>query len=281
MEAYCQSEAGSRSVTALVTLADLYRLAGDLERAGQWIARAQRLDANHQAVVHARFLWLVSQQRWAELAHISTAYLSAQEQDPKTVVRAASTLLSLEPADLKKEGVRLFAHAVTLAPSSTEARLGLASGLYQTGDAQGAEKVYRQLLEQHPEDVRVLNDLAWILQEHAQRYADALELANKGLRLAPGDLHLLDTRGTILSNLPERLADAKTDFEELVRLSAADGRRQAKALLQLGRVCAKLGDLPQARRYLEGAMNLDRKAPVLTPEERSEISRMIDVKGNS
>jgi tetratricopeptide (TPR) repeat protein len=219
----------------------------------------------------------VSQKRLEELANISSAYLSAKEQDPATVLRAASTLLSLDSMDLKKEAVRLFEHAATLAPTSLDARLGLASSLYQTGDAEGAEKNYRQLLEQHPDDIRALNDLAWILQEHDQRYADALELANKGLRLAPGDLHLLDTRGTILSNMPDQLADARSDFEELVRLSSSDVRRQAKALLQLGRVCARLNDFVQAKQHLENAMDIDKKNHVFTPNEQSEISELNSV----
>ena len=275
LEAYCQSEKGSRSVVALVTLADLYRLSGDMDRSGQRIAQAERLDAKNLTVVHARFLWLVAQKRYEELAHISSAYLSAKGQDSTMLLRAASMLLSLDSMDLKKEAVKLFEHAATLAPTSVDARLGLASGLYQTGDAEGAEKVYRELLEKRPDDVRVLNDLAWVLQEHGQRYADALELANRGLRLAPGDLHLLDTRGTILSNLPDRLADARKDYEELVRLSSSDARRQAKALLQLGRTCVKLSDLPQAKRHLENAMGIDQKMQVFTPDERSEISKLI------
>jgi len=274
LEAYCQTKEGSGSVVALVTLGDLYRLAGDAEKAGQWIERAERLDSSSQAVVHARFLWLVSQKRFEDLAHISSAYLSAKDQDLTTVLRAASTLLSLDSMDLKKEAVKLFEHAATLEQTSLDAHLGLASSLYQTGDAEGAEKTYRRLLEQHPDDIRALNDLAWILQEHDQRYADALELANKGLRLAPGDLHLLDTRGTILSNMPDRLADARRDFEELVRLSSSDAHRQAKALLQLGRVCAKLSDISQARRHLESAMDIDNKNHVFTSNEQSEISEL-------
>jgi len=210
LEAHCQTKEGSGSVTALLTLADLYRRAGDAERARQWIGRV-----------------------------------------------------------------------AALAPTSLDARLGLASGLYQTGDAEGAQKIYRQLLEQYPDDARVLNDLAWILQEHDQRYAEALELADKGLRLAPGHRNLLDTRGTILLKVPDRVADAKSDFEELVRLSSSDPRRQAKALLQLGRICAKLDDLTQARQYLENAMVIDRKNQVFTPDERSEISRIIEMKGGS
>jgi len=67
-----------------------------------------------------------------------------------------------------------------------------------------AEKIYQELLEQYPNEIQILNDLAWILQEHYHRYAAALELANRGLRLEPDELHLLDTRGTFLSNLPDK-----------------------------------------------------------------------------
>jgi Tfp pilus assembly protein PilF len=106
-------------------------------------------------------------------------------------------------------------------------------------------------------------------------------LADKGLRLAPKDLHLLDTRGTILLNLPDRLADAKSNFEASLRLSSSSPRREAKALLQLGRTCAKLNDLAQAKQYLENAMDIDKKVQVLTPDERSEIARIIQMKAGS
>jgi tetratricopeptide (TPR) repeat protein len=280
LETYCQTKEGSSSIGALITLADLYRLAGEADPARQWIERAEKLAPKNQAVVHARFLWLMSQNRLDELSRMVPAYLSAEGQDLTTVVQAASILTSLDSIETKKEGVKLFEHALSLAPTSIEARLGLASSLYQTGDVERAEKMYRELIAQHPDSIRALNDLAWILQERYQRYADALDLANKALRLAPGDAHLLDTRGTILSNMPERLADARRDFEELVRLSSSDTRQQAKALLQLGRLCVKLNDLPQAKQHLQTAMEIDRKTPVFTTDERAEIAKAVqpDVK---
>lgn len=281
LQMHCQTQEGRGSIPALITLADLYRLAGDAERAMQCIERAERLGSNNQAVVHARFLWLASQNRFEELLQISSKYLSAVEQDPMKLLSAASMLISLDSMDHKKEAVKLFEQAATLAPTSLNARLGLASSLYQTGNLQRAEDIYQELLEQHPDDTRVLNDLAWIVQQHNRQYADALQLANRGLRLAPDDPHLLDTRGTILSNMPDHLDDAKSDFEKLVRLSSSDDRRRAKALLQLGRICAKLGDLPQARQCLENAMDIDQKLRVFTPSERSEISEIIGVQGGS
>jgi tetratricopeptide (TPR) repeat protein len=275
LETYCQTKQGSSSVAALVTLADLYRLTGNTDRSKQWIDQAERLDSSSQAVIHARLLWLVSQNRFEELKGISSAYLSAKGQNPTILLRAASILAASNSMDLKKEGLKLFEHAATLSPTSVDIRLGLASTLYQTGDAERAEKIYREVLGQHPDNVQALNDLAWILQEHYQRYEAALELANKGLGLAPDDTHLLDTRGTILSNISDRLPDARKDFERLVQLLPSDTRQQAKALLQLGRICAKLNDLAQAKQHLQKALEIDRKLNIFTEDERSEITKIL------
>ncbi len=275
LEAYCQTEKGSGSVPALVTLADLYRLVGDMEKAQKMIGRAEGIDPKNQAVVHAKFLLLVAQNKFEELKQISSAYISAKDQNPDLVLNAASVLVTLDSRELKEEGLKLFEHVVSLSPKSLNARLGWASTVYQMGNIERAEEMYKELLEQYPGDIRILNDLAWILQEHNQQYAEALELANRGLDLAPGDLHLLDTRGTILSKMENRLDDSKRDFEKIVELIPSDSREKARALLKLGRICVKLGDLNQAKEHLKHALEIDQKYDVFTPAERTEIAGII------
>ena len=282
LDAYCQTKEGLGSVTALVTLADLYRQAGDADKSKQRIEQAERIDPANQAVIHARLLWLVSQNRREDLKGISSAYLSAKEQNPTMLWRAASILVALNSVELRKEGLTLFERAAALSPASVEAQLGLASTLYQTGDTERAEKTYRELLTQHPDNVRALNDLAWILQEHDQRYDAALELANKGMTLVSDDvhlMHLLDTRGTILTNMADRLADARNDFTRLVQMYDADTGEKARSLLRLGRVCVQLKDLSGARQYLQNALEIDRRLNIFTPDERSEITKIIDQAG--
>ncbi len=276
LKTYCQT--GSGSVYALVTLADLYRLSGDMDQAKSWIEQAEQIAPNSQTALHARFLWLVAQERYKELENISSAYISAKEHNPTTVLTAALVLTTLDSMTLKKEGLKLYDHAATLSPLPKDARLGLASTLYQTGDTERAKNAYQELLKQYPNDIQSLNDLAWILQEHDQDYEAALDLANKGLRNQPDEPHLLDTRGTILSNMPNRLTDAKRDFQRLVDLAdltPADTPRQAKALLQLGRICAKLNELDQAKQHLERALEIDRKINIFTPDERTEIKKIL------
>jgi hypothetical protein len=49
--------------------------------------------------------------------------------------------------------------------------------------------------------------------------------------------------------------------------------------LQLGHVCVKLNDFPEAKRRLQTALEIDQKANVFTTEERSEIRRIMEQTG--
>jgi tetratricopeptide (TPR) repeat protein len=278
LQAYIKTQEGSRSVPVMVTLADLYRLKGDMALAQETIEQARLIDPDNQSVTHAKLLLLIAQKRFDEIQDVSSAYLSIKEPNPPTMIAAASILASMEPIALKQEAVKLFEKAASLSPSLPGARLGLASTLYQIGDIQRAKQVYRKVLEKYPNNIQALNDLAWILQEHEQSYEDALKLANIGLRVSRDEkdrLHLLDTRGTILSNMPDRLADARADFRTLVDVSPNDTQQKVKALLKLGRICVKLDDLVQAKQHMQNAMDIDKKINVLTPEERSEINKIL------
>ena len=188
---------------------------------------------------------------------------------------AASVLASAKSKQYVAEAVRLYEDVVKAVPTSTEARLGLASAAYLADDADRAKGIYGQLLKQNPLNVRALNDLAWVLQEHDHDYEAALELADKGLALAPGNRNLLDTRGVILSNLPGRLEDARKDFEKLLGIAPADSEARAKALLRLGKACARLKDQAAAEQYLREALRIDARKDVFDPEERSEIRDLI------
>ena len=103
-----------------------------------------------------------------------------------------------------------------------------------------------------------------------------MKLANRGLTLSPNDLDLLDTRGTIQSNIDDRLEAAKADFEKCVELSPSDSRQKAQAFLKLGRICVKLNELAPARKSFKNALEIDQKINIFTPEEKSEIDRLLN-----
>lgn len=275
LEVYCQTQQGRPSISALTTLADLYQRVGNLNKSNDTIQRAEQLAPKDQAVVHVRAMWLVRQARFSDLREISSDYVRAQGQNPARVLRAAETLLALEAEELKTEAVQLFRHAVSLAPQSSDARLGLASSLYQTGEPKGAVQVYRDWLDQQPESSRALNGLSWILQEHYQQYDEALALIDRAIDIEPDGVHLLDTRGTILTKIAGRLPEARRDFMRIHRLTKPGQPRQVTNLLKLGRVCVQLNAPGQALQYLDRALTLNKDMGVLTPEQHREIAGLL------
>ena len=89
----------------------------------------------------------------------------------------------------------------------------------------------------------------------------------------------MDTRATILANLPNRLADARSDFALLAERLPAKTREKARTLLRLGRLCLKLNDPAQAKRHLQNALEIDRETSVFSADERLEITTMIQESG--
>ena len=275
LEAYCATDEGKKSVVTLLALSELYRAGGEMAKSSRRIDQAAKLQPKSPDVIRARLAWLATAGKFGEIAKLISTYLTEEKPDQRVILSAAGMLASSEAAVDRKEALKLYERLAAAWPNVLEVQLGLASTAYQTGDADRARKILRSALEKDPNNVRAMNDLAWILAEKFLRYKEALKLADKGMGLAPGDLNLLDTRGTILSNLPGRFTDAKTDFEALAKSVAAGSPRQAKALLQLGRVCVKLKNLAEARQHFTKAAEIDRKHNVFSAEERSEIEKTI------
>ncbi|MEJ2704368.1 MAG: tetratricopeptide repeat protein [Sedimentisphaerales bacterium] len=263
------------NVPTMVSLAEAYRLSGDLDRSEQWIKRAEQLDPNNPTVFGTRCLWLGSKKRFEELTRIGSTFVSTKEQNVQKVLNVASILSRADPIEFKREAVKLYEYALTLSATGIDVNRSLALTLYQIGNAERAKRIYRELLEQYPDNIQVLNDLAWILQEHDRSYEAALELANRGLKIGPDDEHLLDTKGTILLNMKDRLVDARKVFETLEQSSPPSSPRQAKTLLKLGRICAQLNDSVRARQHLKRALEIDQTTGTFTPDERAEIARIL------
>ena len=101
-----------------------------------------------------------------------------------------------------------------------------------------------------------------------------MDLANKGIQLAPGNIHLRDTRGVIFSNMPGKLNEAREDFQQAVELAAPASPAAANALLKLARVCARLEDWTLAADYARKAKQIDSQEGLFSPQQRAEIDKL-------
>lgn len=273
LKRYTSQEPGRKDKVALLTLADLYRNAGDLEEAGKWVDRAAEVAPGDADVVRGRVLLCGERKDYEGLLGLIEEYRKSKRVDPKVLLSAASVLSgSREHA---RKAMPLVEQAVEIAPAMIEAKNGLAVLAYQLGDVERAKRVCREILEQDPTNVQALNDLAWILAEKDKDYDRALELADRGIALDPRQPNLLDTRGVILAKLPDRLEDARADFAKLVEVAREGSRLHVRGLLWLGRLSQRLGEVAKAKDYLERARKLDRDARVLSGEERNDLDSLL------
>ncbi len=275
LEAYGQTDQGKRSVDTFLTLAELYRTKSDSAAWARQIDRAEALAPNSPAVATARTIWLASSRQFDKLERAIEDYRRRNPTDLRTVVVGATALASSGSKDHLLKAQELFEAVVAADPTQVDAQLGLGAVIYHRGDLDLAEKMYRKALELSPGNVRAMNDLAWVLADGKRDYRTALELVDKGVRMAPADANLRDTRAKILCQLPGRLSEAREEYARSVEYSAPNSRARVKALYRLGGVCRQLKDEVQARKSFQAAIEMDRKVGALTPEERADIAKTL------
>jgi tetratricopeptide (TPR) repeat protein len=279
LEAYRQTEAGRGSVGVLLALADLYRRADRLTECGERIEQAAKLGPDHPGVAEQQLLRLNVAKQFDGIVSLVSSLTTQKNVNARIFVMAAQVLRVPGAEAYRKEAEKCYKETLRRDPLSIEALRGRASLAYEQGNIDDALEHYAKVLEMHPYSPQALNDMAWILSESKREYKRALELANQGVSLAPDDDHLRDTRGVILMRL-DRPQDARKDFERFAQLNPPDTPRRAKALLQLGRACAKLKDFVQAKKHLDEALEIDRQKPVFSPQERSEINQLVQTQAN-
>ncbi|MCH7872968.1 MAG: hypothetical protein IID33_14835, partial [Planctomycetes bacterium] len=123
-----------------------------------------------------------------------------------------------------------------------------------------------------------LNDLAWCTYETAASTADyeaALAIADRGVKLAPENPYLPDTRGEILAKLPGRLDDARTDFQKRLELVAQDDSARAETLRKLAGICLDLNDAEAGQRHLDELERIHRNnSDAISDQERELLAKL-------
>jgi putative PEP-CTERM system TPR-repeat lipoprotein len=130
-----------------------------------------------------------------------------------------------------------------------------------TKDGAGAASAYRAALEIEPDNVIVLNNLAWLLNEQGR--SEARELAERAYRLAPLNASVVDTLGAIVLKQGDA-ARGVALFRQATNLAPQDPQMR----LNLARALAKSGDKAGARREIEQVVSRDPRAPVKAEAEQ-------------
>jgi tetratricopeptide (TPR) repeat protein len=192
----------------------LYQESGDSAKAGEWMEYAVRAAPDSALARLGVAAWLLDQNR-AEEAR--THAVEAAQLDPRSV--AARRLL------------------------------GLAERASHHLDR--AREIDQVLAREAPEDPWVCNELALVLAEQPDdaRHREALELAERNARRAPGSAEALATLGRVYHRLG-RLDEADAVLQAVV----ASGHASSDALYTLARVRADRGRAGDAPALLKAAL---------------------------
>jgi tetratricopeptide (TPR) repeat protein len=118
------------------------------------------------------------------------------------------------------------------------------------GRYEKAQAAYQQVLDELPNDVNVLNNLAYLLARHLDQPQRAIELAHRAADQNPRNVQVLDTLGWAYyqaGNLPQ----ARATLQRSVALQPLSHNQ-----LHLGRVLMELGLTDQARARLQAAQKM-------------------------
>ena len=123
------------------------------------------------------------------------------------------------------------------------ALLGQARALELLADEQGMVKAYEQVLQQDPDNIQALNNMAYALADRFKRFSEALIYAERARQIERPTAEVLDTVGWVYS-LNDRDAEAESIFMEALRIDPDS----LPARFHLGMVYKKLGRTEEARK---------------------------------
>lgn len=270
LEMISANEASRKFPGIWLMLSDLYRFKGDVETAEKRLETARQLDPEGEGVLVGHMNMLAVRKDFAGLARWLKERRSTHPGDARILLGGASILTTAESSEHLQSAREIVEALLATQPGLADAYLILAHICYAQKDMKSTQAAYERLLKIDPDNWEALNDMAWITCEEGGNAMAGLALANRGLEKHPGNVHLLDTRGVILTKLG-KLAEAERDLQQCIVLAKDTPRTQAGALLHLARVQLQKGAKSDCARSVREAKSLDARQRVLSPSERAEL----------
>ncbi len=183
------------------TLANALAEAGHLDEAQAQLDEAARLDPKSAFLQNSigdfnlkRRKWDLAQQAYAKALAIDPHFVAARIGEGDVFVAQKNL----------EQALASYHAALQSAPKSTTAYVKIGVLQELQGHWNEAEQAYRKALTIDPKLVIAANNLAWILNEHLKKSAEALKWATSAATLAPKDFNTQDTLGWVLRSNGDR-----------------------------------------------------------------------------
>lgn len=278
LESYLGGEMSADRLPALLALTDLLLKSGNTAAAQERIHEAEALRPRSREVLSLRMRLLFELKDFDVLAKLLEEMGARQPADAPLLVAGAGLLSASHRSEHLAASMRVAERLIEAAPDNAARYELLAQIAYRAADYDTVIGAYRKLIELKPHHARSLNALAWILCENKNDPEAALAFADRGILFHPDDVHLLDTRGVVLTRLG-RLEEARKDLQRCIQLADTVPGTKAQALMHLGHNWIQQGDTTKAKTYLDAAKKLDKKQQGLPAAARANLDALINSVG--
>ena len=242
-------------------------------------------EPNDPTPLLAQVQLLRDDQLWSELSQKVTDWYQKHPEDSRTPIIIARNLMATGGSQGKKVPEDVLRQARKTAedilqmilkddPECAEAISVLALLLEMTDRSAESAIMYQRLLILQPDNLIAINNLAWIMCEKQSKFKQSLELAQRGLKIAPNYIDLIDTRGVVYYRLGE-LEKAIQDFTECIRLYPSTAPTAAASRFHLARAYAEFGQKTKAIQYLNQALDLQNRIGGLSTAELAEAQNLL------
>jgi len=266
-------DASTRRRCSIALAVALYKN-GNKEEAQKEFDSLLASEPNDPAPLLAQTPLLRDDRLWDQIVQKVTDWRRDRPKDNRTPVSIAKDLMSGD-GEAKKAAEDILAMILKSEPDCTEAMSILGILLQGTNRSEESAKIYERLLTLEPDNLIAINNLAWIFCEEQGKYQQALELAQRGLKIAPNYIDLIDTRGMAYYRLGQ-LNKAVEDFTRCIELYPRGVPSIVISHFHLARAFAGLGQKDKAVEHLNQALDLDSRIGGLLTTDLAEAQRLLE-----
>jgi tetratricopeptide (TPR) repeat protein len=267
----CEDVPEQRRVNTALAVA-LYKR-GDKENARKKFNSLLQSARDDPAPLFARVQLLTEDELWSQLRRNVAQWCENSPDDVNTPITIAGRLAATENNQAREVAESLLRRVLEHDPDNLTATNRLAMLLQVAGRHTESAELYQRILELRPDSVIAMNNLAWLICEEQGRYQQALELAERGLKLAPQYVDLIDTRGVVYYRLGE-FEKAIRDFRTCLELYPSGTPLRVASRFHLARVQAKNGEPSKAIEELNQVLDLHRRTGGLSAADLAEAERL-------
>ena len=242
-------------------------------------------EPNDPVPLFAQVQLLKDDQLWNELSLKVADWCQKYPEDSRTPIVIARNLMATEDSQGKKIPEDIIRQARKTAEDilrmilkndsdSVEALSTLAILLHTVGRSDESVPLYQRVLQLEPDDLIVMNNLAWVMCEEQGKFKEALELAHRGLQIKPDYIDLIDTRGVAYYRLGE-FNKAVEDLTKCITLYPENNPAVISSRFHLGRAFAKLGQKDEAIKHLTQALDPANRIGALSDTDQTEAQRLL------